>query len=137
RQGLGTFVSEDKLGRWSVTLRGILEDVLLPYHLVVTRELQAVPPRHVLDFAETAEEVPHKLIEGVNYAADGRPLVHVEYYFPPAIGGRLSTRDPQDPPGAIVAAQMASGRQVEHANQVVEAVVADGDVARALELASG
>lgn len=137
RHGRGTFVSGDEHGHWQVTLTGVLEDVLLPYHFKVTREGSAVPPADVLAFAEIVERRRYKTIEGVNYSSDGAPLVHVRYFFPPQIGKLLTADTLIEANGAIRAVEQVSRRKVHHARQIVEPMIADDTIAEHLEVPAG
>ncbi len=137
KQGRGTFVSEDQHGSWSVTLTGVIEDVLLPYHFRLTREVEVVPPRDVLEFAELSGRKRYKMVEGVNFAEDGAPLVHIRYYFPPEIGRSLSAGTLVEAKGAIHAVEAVSRRRIDHAKQIVEPMIADETVAQHLEVPTG
>ncbi|WP_316979564.1 GntR family transcriptional regulator [Shumkonia mesophila] len=137
RQGSGTFVSEDRHRHWSVTLTGVIEDVLMPYYFRVTREADIVPPADVLEFAEISERRRHKMIEGINYSSDGGPLVHIRYYFPPEVGSLLSADTLIKAKGAIHAVEAVSRRRIDHAKQVVEPIIADKALAAHLDVAEG
>ena len=135
RHGVGTFVSQDR-STWSVTLTGVIDDVLTPSHLTILREAVTAPPADVLRFARLAPGTLMKLFEATNHV-DGVPLVHVRYHFPLPIAARLSAAALSGPMQAIRVVEKAIGRAVDRAEQVVEPMNARGAVARGLGVEPG
>lgn len=136
RQGVGTFVSKDRSSTWSVTLTGVIEDVITPSRLTIVREAVSSPPPDVLRFAKLSAGTKLKLFEAAN-RIDGVPLVHVRYYFPLAVASRLSAEALSGHLQAIRVVERALGRPVDHAEQVVVPTNARGAIARSLGLAPG
>jgi GntR family transcriptional regulator len=136
RHGVGTFVSKDRSSTWSVTLTGVIEDVLTPSQLTIVREAITVPPLDVLRFAKLAMGTKMKLFEA-NNVIDGVPLVQVRYYFPLAVAERLSAAALVGPTQAIKVVEQAIGRPVDRAEQLVEPMNARGAIARSLGVAPG
>lgn len=137
RRGVGTFVNGGDESPWSVTLTGFLEEVLSPNRLVVERETIANPPADVLAFAKLPAGPRLKLFEATNYLPEGAPLAHLHYYFPLPIGERLSARALAGSTHVIKLVERAVGRTVDHAEQVIEATIARGKIARSLRLRAG
>lgn len=137
RRGLGTFVQHARRTQWSVSLIGVMEDVLLPYRFTVTEERDALPPAHILGLAPTAERAPHRVVGGINFSEEGQPLVRLEYFFPPGVGELLTLEALQAAKGAIDAVQQVTHRSVQHAEQVVEAIIADRDLCDLFTLPAG
>ncbi len=136
RHGVGTFVSKDRSSTWSVTLTGVIEDVLTPSQLTIVREAVAVPPPDVLRFAKLEAGTRMKLFEAANHV-DGVPLVHVRYHFPLPVAERLSAAALSGPMQAIKVVEQATGRAVDRAEQLVEPMNARGAIARSLDVAPG
>jgi DNA-binding GntR family transcriptional regulator len=136
RRGVGNFVSEDRQSTWSVTLTGVIEDVLTPSRLTIVSEKIAAPPADVLRFARLPPRTRMKLFEAANHI-EGVPLVHVRYHFPLAIAERLSAEALSGPLQAIKVVEQATGRQVDHAEQLVLPFNARGTIARSLGVSPG
>lgn len=137
RQGAGTFVGQPKDGLWSVTLTGIIEDVLTPNDLQIVREAMCRPPADVLRFAGLAPGLRLKLFEGTNRMPGDVPLVHVRYYFPKPIAALLAAEAFSGPVQAIKVVERVSGRRVDHAEQIVEPAIADERLGRFLQIPAG
>lgn len=137
RRGVGTFVRDDDRSTRSVTLSGYIDEVLSPNRLVLVREATIRPPADVRQFAQLPEDARLKLFEGTNHLADGAPLVHLHYYFPPEIGARLTGQALCGPTQPIRLIEQRLGLQVDHAEQVVEPMTATGRLARHLRIPSG
>jgi GntR family transcriptional regulator len=137
RRGVGTFVRQSDQGTWSVTLTGLLEEVLSPNRLVVVREAVVRPPADVLEFAQLPTDTRLKLFEGTNHVADGAPLVHLHYFFPLPIGERLSAEALSGPTQPIRLVEQALGVQVDHAAQIIKPMIASLGIARHLRIAAG
>jgi GntR family transcriptional regulator len=137
RRGIGTFVAESRQGARSVTLTGFIEEVLSPNRLEVHREATVRPPAEVSELAHLPLNTRLKLIEGTNHLVDGGPLVHLHYYFPLTIAQRLSSAALAGPMPPIQLVQRTLGVVIDHADQVVEPMIATGRVARCLKVPAG
>jgi GntR family transcriptional regulator len=136
RRGIGTFVSEENRSAWRVKLTGILEDVLTPSDHEIVGEATREPPADVQRFARLSPGTSLKVYEATNRVG-GAPLVHISYYFPPAVARHLSTKKLAGPSLVIDTVQRALGCQVEFAEQIVEPMIATKAIAKALGIAAG
>lgn len=137
RQGVGTFVTDADRSRWSVTLTGVIEDILTPNDLDVVRKAVVCPEPDVLQFAGLPATTKLRLFEGVNYLASGTPLVHVRYYFPHWVANSLSVEALSGPKQAIKVVEEKAGCAVDHADQIVLPVIASGRIAKSLMIPAG
>jgi len=137
RHGVGTFVSDDEPNPWSVTLTGVLEDILTPQNLEIVREAVLCPPADVLAFAKLPEKTKLKLFEGTNRVSHDTPLVHVAYYFPDAIARLLSATALSGPLQTIKVVEEKAGCKVDYADQIVVPMIAAGRIAKSLQIPSG
>jgi GntR family transcriptional regulator len=137
RHGVGTFVSDDEPHPWSVTLTGVLEDILTPQNLEITREAVVCPPADVLAFAKLPENTRLKLFEGINHVGSGTPLVHLAYYFPDAIARSLSAEALSGPLQTIKVVEQNAACKVDYADQIVVPMIATGTIAKSLQIPSG
>jgi GntR family transcriptional regulator len=137
RRGVGTFVAKDGATAWSVTLTGVIEDVITPSRLTILREEIEAPPDDVRKFAKLPDTARLKLYEATNTISGNVPLVHIRYWFPLDVAKTLSAAALSGPTQAIKVVERASGRAVGHAEQVVEPLNARGEVARRLRVSPG
>ena len=137
RRGVGTFVSEPDRIAWSVTLTGIIEDVISPTRMKIHGEKVAVPPADVLRFAGLPGGTRLKRFEGTNYADGRTPLLHAYYYFPEHVAKHLSAEALTGAVQAIIYVQQRIGILVDHAEQVVQPTNASTIVASRLHLPTG
>jgi len=136
RRGVGTFVSERNRSAWRVQLTGVLEDVLTPSDHEIVAEVTGEPPADVLRLARLPAGTRLKVYEAVNRVG-GVPLVHISYYFPPAVARHLSAKALAARTLVVHTVERALGCRVEFAEQVVEAMVASKPIAQALGIAPG
>lgn len=137
RQGIGTFVNDANPSTWSVTLTGVLEDILTPHHLDLAKKSEVCPEPDVLAFARLPAKTRLSMFEGVNYAASGTPLVTLRYYFPAWVAKGLSAKALSGPKHAIKVVEEKAGCTVDYADQIVLPAIASGQVAKSLMIAKG
>ncbi len=137
RRGVGNFVRDSDRRSWSATLTGVLEDVLTPHRPEITREDLVCPPDDVLLFAHLPPDAQFKLFEGINYNEERRPLVHLRYYFPTDVAAKLTAGSLSGPLQAIKVVELATGSVIDYAEQIVEAMIAKGEVATGLGIEPG
>lgn len=137
RRGVGTFAVDARHSVRSVTLSGFIEEVLSPNRLTLVREESVRLPEAIADFAGARRDLPVRLFEGTNHLLDGSPLAHLRYYFPSEIAALLTGAALAGPLPPIKLIQQLTGTQVDHAEQLVEPMIATGRVARYLRIPRG
>ncbi|MDR3536435.1 MAG: GntR family transcriptional regulator [Acetobacteraceae bacterium] len=137
RQGVGTFVEDADHSTWSVTLTGVLEDVLTPHHLTLARKAEVRPEPDVLVFAKLPPGTKLRLFEGTNHVESGMPLVHLRYYFPAWVAETLTAEALSGPTHAIKVVEQRAGCRVDHADQIVLPEIATGHTAKSLMVPEG
>lgn len=137
RRGSGTFISDaDRIAK-SVVLTGFIDDVLMLNRMTVLAERWAPLPAHVAGFAQVHANVEFKQVVGVNHITEGEPIVHIAFWFPPAIADRVTAADVAGPLPTIRHVEASHGLRMSHAQQVFEAVAAPGAIADALGIRRG
>lgn len=137
RQGVGTFATGPEQGSKRVTLTGYIDEVLSTNHLVVMKQATVRAPAEILEHVRIAGHMRLQLFEGVNYVADGVPLVHLRLYYPPDIARHVSAAGLAGPLPPIKYVEQRALVQVHHAEQIMVPAVVTGAIARRLKLKSG
>jgi GntR family transcriptional regulator len=137
RRGVGTFVNEADGSAWSITLTGVIEDVISPTQMMIHGEDAGSPPADVLRFAKLAPGARLRRYEGTNYIEPGKPLLHVYYYFPERVAKHMSVEALSGPVQAVKLVQKSLGILVSHAEQLVVPVNSTKTIADRLQLAPG
>lgn len=137
RRGVGTFVQDQSLATWSITLTGVIEDVITPVHLDISSDELRPLPADLARVAQLPASVEMRCFEGTNYIKPETPLLHVTYYFPPPIAARMTADALRGPVQAIKLVQQLTGAKISHATQVLDAKNATPQVAKALKLQAG
>lgn len=91
----------------------------------------------MLQFARHPAKTKLRLFEGTNYAANGTSLVHVRYYFPSWIADRLSAKALSGPTHAIKVVEEKVACMIDHADQIVQPVIATCSIAQSLMIPVG
>ena len=137
RRGSGTYISStEKIGK-AVVLTGYIDDVLMLNRMTVLDEAWRPLPRHLAGFAGASQGEEFKQIVGVNHITPGEPIVHIAFWFPPAIATRVSAADVAGPLPTIRHIERSHGLRLDHAAQLLDAVPAAAPVAAALDVRRG
>ena len=136
RQGLGSFVARQQQD-WSVTLDGILEDVVTPQSAGLVRVGEVKPGADLLRLAGLIEGGKLLLYTGLNRTPAGKPLVHLNFYFPPAVARHITDALLQQAQRTMGAVEAATGFPIDHAEQIVVPQIADAAVAASLDVPAG
>lgn len=137
RRGSGTYISSTEHIGKAVVLTGFIDDVLMLNRMTVLDEAWRPLPRHLSGFAGAPEGVEFKQIVGVNHITPDEPIVHIAFWFPPAIATRVSGADVAGPLPTIKHIEHSHGLRLDHADQFLDAVPAAAPVAAALGLRRG
>jgi GntR family transcriptional regulator len=137
RQGVGTFVGAADSGTWSVSLTGVIEDVLMPTQPRILRQAERAPPAEVLQFAGLPAKTRLHLMECVNCVTADEPMLHAAYYFPASVAAQLTPEALSGPARVINVVQQKAGCVLDHADQVVLPMIAPARIARLLRIAPG
>ncbi|WP_270933540.1 GntR family transcriptional regulator [Falsiroseomonas oryzae] len=137
RRGSGTFIADAEHMAKSVVLTGFIDDVLMLNRMVVLASDRGPLPDHVARFAGLPETACCLRVVGLNHVTDGEPIVHIAFWFPPAIAARVSTADIAGPLPTIRLIERSHPVRLDHARQVVSAVAAPDGVAQALGIPRG
>jgi GntR family transcriptional regulator len=132
RRGSGTYLNDaGRIGK-SVVLTGCLDDVLMLNRMTVLEEEWAPLPARLAEFVGTDPGPAFRRIVGLNHVEEGKPIVHIAFWFPPAIAERITVADIAGPLPTIRHVENAHGLRVDHADQVMAAVAAPAPVADTL-----
>jgi len=138
RRGLGSFVSDPREAVKSVTLTGYIDEVLPRNQVDVLSEAWTVLPAAIREFVRLPDpKAQFKRFEAVNHVAEGEPLDCVSFYFPERVGLRLAANDIAGPLPPIKVLQARLGYRVDHADQLVEPLIAPLAIARRLGIRPG
>lgn len=134
-KGKGSFVSEEIADDATPHISGSLEDLI---HIGPDTRIRVVEYRLVKPTPDLAELFAIGVdsdvfrVQRVRLVA-GRPLAVLENHVPFEVGSRLSVNELECEP-LIVLIEKRAGFKVEWASQVFEAVAADAELARLLEV---
>jgi GntR family transcriptional regulator len=137
RRGVGTFVQEQSLANWSITLTGVIEDVITPVHLDISSDGLRPLPDDLARLADLATTTKMQCFEGTNLIKPETPLLHVAFYFPPPIAAQLSADALRGSVQAIKLVQELTGAKISHATQTLDAKNATPHIAKALRIPVG
>ena len=137
RRGSGTFISDAGRITKSVALTGYIDDVLMLNRMTILDDAWRPLPRHLALFADVDTGREFKQIVGVNHVTPGEPIVHIAFWFPPAIATRVSASDVAGPLPTIRHIEQSHGLRLDHASQSIDAVSAPAPVAAALGVRRG
>lgn len=140
RRGSGTYVASPAAPHAvrALTLTGTLEDLFAQVEraqVTAVRLTEAPPPPDVAEAMGLAEQDEVTVVTRVR-AFDGEPVALTVNYLPRTIGRRLRAADLQTTP-LLVLLERRLGVRFTHAEQSVEARVADDEVAGALGIKYG
>lgn len=137
RRGSGTFISDaDRMAK-SVSLTGFIDDVLMLNRMQVLTEGKVRLPPHVASFARLDPEVLYRQIVGLNHINEGEPIVHIAFWFPPAVAPYVTVADIAGPLPTIRHIEQHHPHRLDHARQRMDAVAATPAIAAALGIAPG
>lgn len=137
RRGSGTYISSSEQIGKAVVLTGYIDDVLMLNRMTVLQDAWRRLPAHLAAFAGVERGREFKQIVGVNHIAAAEPIVHIAFWFPPAIAARVSAADVAGPLPTIRHIERSHGLRMDHADQVLDAVAAASPVAAALGVRRG
>jgi GntR family transcriptional regulator len=138
RRGSGTFIADADSIAKSVVLTGFIDDVLMLNRMQVLSEGWAPLPEHLARFAaldEGGEEF--RRVTGLNHITEGEPIVHIAFWFPPAVAAHVTAADVAGPLPTIRHIERHHPVRLDHARQRVDAVAAAPAVAEALGIRRG
>ncbi len=136
RRGVGTFVNDPRRATKSVTLTGVIDDVV-PGNLVhVLDESLVMLPEKMMDLFGLAPG-KWKRITAINHVAENEPLDYAHFYFPEGLASSVTAADVAGPLPPIKFLQRHLGVRIDHADQVVEAMKANAEIAASLDIAKG
>lgn len=136
RRGVGTFVNDPRRATKSVTLTGVIDDVLPGNQIEVVAESVVALPSKLVDLFGL-DDALWKCISAVNHVGRHEPLDYAHFYFPPAIGASITGKDVAGPLPPIKFLQVQLGVRIDHADQIVEPMKATADIARRLDVPKG
>lgn len=136
RRGVGTFVNDPRRATKSVTLTGVIDDVL-PGNLiqVLDESIVTLPVKMVELFGLAPQK--WKCITAINHVAKNEPLDYARFYFPEALASSISAADIAGPLPPVKFLQLHLGVRIDHADQIVEPMKASADIAAKLDIAKG
>ena len=137
RRGSGTYISSTEHIGKAVVLTGYIDEVLMLNRMTVLDETWRPLPRQLSAFAGLPAGEDFKQIVGVNHITPGEPIVHIAFWFPPAIATRVSAADVAGPLPTITHIARSHGLRLDHAEQLLDAVPATALVAAALGIRRG
>ncbi len=137
RRGSGTYISSNDRITKAVVLTGCIDDVLMLNRMTVLEDAWHPLPDHIMAFAGIDGDMEFKRIVGVNHITPGEPIVHITFWFPPAIGKRVAAADVAGPLPTIRHIERSRGVRLDHADQALDAVSASAPVAAALGVRRG
>ena len=135
RPGVGTFVTGRAQSAREFNLVGFLEEARLFTSEPVSSEVIAADD----DLARLLTVDPGSPIQHIRSAVHrkGEPLTVADGYAPDTETGRVAEEDYRRPVAQAFAIGIRSQRRVHRAEQTLDAVAAEGEVARLLDLAPG
>jgi GntR family transcriptional regulator len=136
RRGVGTFVNDPRRATKSVSLTGVIDDILPGNQIQVVSESIVTLPAKLVDLfgIETAQ---WKCIAAVNHVAKNEPLDYAHFYFPVSIADSITGADVAGPLPPIKFLQTQLGVRIDHADQIVEPMKANADIAKRLDIPRG
>jgi GntR family transcriptional regulator len=137
RRGSGTYISSPEQLTKAVVLTGYIDDVLMLNRMRVLDDGWRPLPAHVATFVKDASGADYRQVVGVNHITPGEPIVHIAFWFPPAIGRGVTAADVAGPLPTIRHIECSQGLRLDHADQALDAVSAKAPVAAALGVAAG
>ena len=137
RRGSGTYISSPEQITKAVVLTGYIDDVLMLNRMRVLDDGWHPLPAHVATFVKDEFGSDYRQVVGVNHITPGEPIVHIAFWFPPAIGRSVTAADVAGPLPTIRHIECSQGLRLDHADQVLDAVSAPEPVAAALGVAAG
>jgi GntR family transcriptional regulator len=136
RQGVGTFVNAPGETVKSLKLIGSLDD-LASYSAPLTHRIlanEAIPaPPAVAEALDLPVGTPVTRLEAA-VSLGGEPFAHAELFCPPDVGDLIDAADASAQASLIAVIERKLGRPIEHADQTIEAALADRRVAGHLAL---
>lgn len=140
RRGSGTYVGARREARAfrTITFTGALEDLFAQVEkaqIASAHIAEEPPPADVRQIMSLAEGEPVTVLRRVR-AFDGTPFAFTLNYVPRALGRRIRPADLYRVP-LLQLFEERLGVRFSHADQTVEARLADGDVAEALQVKFG
>ncbi len=136
RRGRGTRVAHAEELVKSVSLTGYIDDVIpLNRHRVID-DLMREPPRAVSDLLHLPPGQPVRCIRTVNHTGE-LPLSYSAFYFPPQTARHIAPEDFRGATPPIRVVEKRCGWTVAYAEQIIDPVIADAEIARRLGIAEG
>jgi GntR family transcriptional regulator len=134
RPGKGTFVARQRISHGAsqqLSFSAAMRELSLPLSTRVLEVHEIPAPRSVADALELSTGAPVILIRRLRIVADEPAAIHTSYF-----GSHFSYLRDSDLTGSLTDLMAAHGDTVAHSSDFIEAVVAGGDEARLLGIAS-
>ncbi len=135
-QGAGTVVCEPEELVKSAFVTGYIDDVIPLNRHRVTSEVVAVPPESIRLALRMAPGTPTRCIRSVNHV-DELPLSYTDFWFAPDCANAITAADFYGGLPPIRVVEKRTARAVARAEQVVDPIVADAEIAERLLVAPG